>query len=258
MPSLLCAHIPWCCLAEQRSFLLQARINPEVYLSADALDSMPWDSMAAFSADLAGEGLSCTIHAPFMDLNPGSVDTAVRKITAQRVEQTLRAAELLAARVVVFHPGYSRLTYGALKDVWVERTIEFWCNYLADVQRIGCRVALENIFEEEPSTLRRVLVGINDPVIGHCFDSGHFNMFARVLLEDWFAELGSFVVEAHLHDNHGHADEHLPVGEGQIDFRQVTGLLKQYAPQAVWTLEAHSRERLVRSMVAIEQYMEEA
>jgi len=65
MPSLLCAHIPWCCLAEQRSFLLQARINPEVYLSADALDSMPWDSMAAFSADLAGEGLSCTIHAPF-------------------------------------------------------------------------------------------------------------------------------------------------------------------------------------------------
>ncbi len=256
MPSLLCAHVPWLRLAEHRSFILEERINPEVYLSADALDAMHWSAMSDFAAELAANQLSCTIHAPFMDLNPGSVDVAVRKVTAQRVEQTLRAAELLGARSVVFHPGYSRLTYGSVQDAWINSSIEFWSGYLQLVRNIGCRVALENIFEEEPSTLRRVLDGISDPVVGHCFDSGHFNMFGRVSLENWFAELGSFVIEAHLHDNHGHADEHLPVGDGQIDFGQVTGLLKRYAPQAVWTLEAHSRERLVRSLRAIQQYLE--
>jgi len=256
MPSLLCAHVPWLRLAEHRSFILEKQINPEVYLSADALDAMHWHVMSDFAADLAGNGLSCTIHAPFMDLNPGSVDPAVRRVTAQRVEQTLRAAELLRARVVVFHPGYSRLTYGSVQDAWIAGSIEFWCKYLPSLRQIGCTVALENIFEEEPSILRRVLEGIGDPCVGHCFDSGHFNMFARVPLEDWFAELGSFVLEAHLHDNHGDADEHLPVGDGQIDFGRVTGLLKRYAPRAVWTLEAHSRERLVRSLKAIQQYLE--
>lgn len=255
MPSLLCAHVPWLRLAEHRSFILEERINPELYLSADALDVMHWSTLSGFAADLAGNGLSCTIHAPFMDLNPGSVDLAVRKVTAQRVEQTLRAAELLSARVVVFHPGYSRLTYGSVQAAWIDGTIEFWNGYLQHLRNIGCKVALENIFEEEPSTLRRVLDGINDPVVGHCFDSGHFNMFARVSLEDWFAELGSFVFEAHLHDNHGHADEHLPVGDGQIDFEKIACLLHRYAPQAVWTLEAHSRERLVRSLKAIQQYL---
>jgi sugar phosphate isomerase/epimerase len=114
---------------------------------------------------------------------------------------------------------------------------------------------LENIFEEEPSTLRQVLDRINDPLVGHCFDSGHFNMFATVSLQQWFAVLGDRIVESHLHDNHGQADEHLPVGEGQIDFELVTSLLKQYAPDAVWTLEAHSRERLERARNAIQKYL---
>lgn len=257
MPSLLCAHVPWLRLAEHRSFVLEERINPELYLSADALDAMNWRALSDFAADLAGNGLSCTIHAPFMDLNPGSVDSAVRVVTAQRVDQTLRAAELLRARVVVFHPGYSRLTYGSAQDAWIEGSIEFWRGYLPSLRQIGCKVALENIFEEEPSTLRRVLKGLDDPLIGHCFDSGHFNMFATVTLEEWFTELGRFVFEAHLHDNHGHADEHLPVGDGQIDFGQVTALLKRHAPQAVWTLEAHSKERLERSLKAVQQYLED-
>jgi endonuclease IV len=63
---------------------------------------------------------------PLWILNPGSVDRAVRETTRQRVEQTLDCAEILKARVVVFHPGYSRLTYGSAIAGWVANTVAFW------------------------------------------------------------------------------------------------------------------------------------
>lgn len=255
MPGLLCAHVPWPRLAEHRRYLFEQRMNPELYLPADALDTMDWDLLHGFAAELVAHGLSCTIHATFMDLNPGSVDRAVRETTRQRVEQTLEVASVLRPRVIVSHPGYSRLTYGSAVETWVANSVTFWQAQLPRIREVGCKVALENIFEEEPSTLLQVLERINDPLIGHCFDSGHFNMFATVSLQQWFALLGERIVESHLHDNHGTADEHLPVGEGEIDFGLVTALLKQYAPDAVWTLEAHSRERLDRSIQAIQQYL---
>lgn len=255
MPSLLCAHVPWPRLAEHRDYLLEQRINPELYLPADALDTLDGKLLRSFAAELVAHGLRCTIHATFMDLNPGSVDQAVRETTRQRVEQTLAVAEILRPKVLVFHPGYSRLTYGSAVETWVANSVAFWQAQLPRVRQIDCTIALENIFEEEPSTLLQVLERINDPLVGHCFDSGHFNMFATVTLQQWFAVLGDRIVESHLHDNHGQADEHLPVGEGEIDFDLVTTLLKQYAPEAVWTLEAHSRERLERAMKNIQQYL---
>lgn len=255
MPSLLCAHVPWPRLAEHRSYLLDERINPELYLPSESLDSLDWRQVRALARDLAGNGLSCTFHATFMDLNPGSVDRAVRDTTRQRVEQTFKVAAVLRPRIIVFHPGYSRLTYGSLEDTWISQTVDFWKELEPAIRELGCRIALENIFEEEPSTLLRVLQQLDRELFGHCFDTGHFNMFAAVSIEDWFDALGSSVIEAHLHDNHGTADEHLPVGEGEIDFGLVTSHLQRSAPDAVWTLEAHSRQRLERSRQAIQSYL---
>lgn len=80
-------------------------------------------------------------------------------------------------------------------------------------------------------------------------------MFTTVSLEEWFSELGEFVVESHIHDNHGQSDEHLPVGEGAINFTQFFPLLKQYAPNAVWTIEAHNTEHLQRALKNIKKYI---
>lgn len=255
MPSLLCSHVPWNRLAEHRAYLLQQQINPELYLPAESLDALTQDDVSQLSAELAANGLSCTIHAAFMDLNPGSVDQMVRKTSRKRAEQTLSAAATLQARVIVFHPGYSRLTYGSAVEVWTANTVSFWQELEPRIRQTGCRIALENIFEEEPATLLQVLQQLDPALFGHCFDSGHFNMFATVSLEEWFSVLGDRIIESHLHDNHGQADEHLPVGEGTIDFAQVTSLLHRYAPDAVWTLEAHSRERLERARRNIQPYL---
>lgn len=255
MPESVCVHLPWGRINEYRSYILEEGLNPEIYFSAESLDMIDSGMLRSFSADIFSSGLSCTIHAPFMDLNPGSVDGFVRESTKRRLEQTIDAAAILKPRVVVFHPGYSRLTYGSAVDAWVGNSVDFWSEMIPRLKDTGCKGALENIFEEEPSTLLRVIEGVGDSFLGHCFDSGHFNMFSTVSPQSWFADIGSYIVESHLHDNFGSSDDHLPVGEGEIDFKLVTGLLEQYAPAAIWTLEAHSRERLERSMKNIREFL---
>ena len=46
-------------------------------------------------------------------------------------------------------------------------------------------------------------------------------MYATVSLEEWFSVLGDFIVESHLNDKHGQADEHISVGEWMVDFRNL-------------------------------------
>jgi sugar phosphate isomerase/epimerase len=58
----------------------------------------------------------------------------------------------------------------------------------------------------------------------------------------------SYVAEVHLHDNGGDRDAHLPPGDGGIDFPLLFSLLERHAPGAVWTLEAHTREKVARSL----------
>ena len=55
------------------------------------------------------------------------------------------------------------------------------------------------------------------------------------------------LLQLHLHDNRGVNDDHLPVGEGIIDYAPVLGLLDR-APAISITLEAHDPDQLQRSL----------
>lgn len=248
-------HVPYPRLSGYLDHIITRRLNTEIYLPAEALDTMVWEELATQAQALHDAGLATTIHAAFVDLNPGALDRTVREATRQRFLEVFRAAGLLRPRVIVFHPGYDDLRYGESRMVWLKNSIAFWQEFIPRARELGCTIAVENIFEKEPSTLRTLLEAVDDPSFRHCFDVGHWNMFTTGTLEEWFAELGPYIAESHIHDNHGTADEHLPLGEGAIDFDRVFGLLKQYAPDAVWTIEAHSLERLERALKNIAQYV---
>jgi len=249
------AHVPYARLSEHLEYVVTNRINPEVFFSADALDNLVWEELSAQSQVLHSAGLGTTIHAPFLDLNPGALDPLIRDITRRRVTQVFQAAEQLKPKVIVFHPGYDDLRYGGSRLDWLKNSIDFWQGFIPRAKELGCCIAMENIFEKEPSTLRGLLEAIDEPLFRHCFDVGHWNMFSSCSLEEWFDELGSYIAESHIHDNSGAADEHLPPGEGQIDFRTLFELLRRHAPGAVLTIEAHTIERLERARTALAHYL---
>lgn len=250
----LFAHVPYLFLRDNLPLITDRGINPEVFFPADALDSLIPEELSAIADGLAASGLSTTIHGPFIDLNPGSGEPLLRQATLHRFHQVLDAAAILKPKVLVLHPGYDKWRYGENQQLWLKNSLDTFRQILPKAERIGCTIAVENIFEEEPGTLRTLLEELDSPLVGHCFDVGHWNLFGKVGMEAWFAELGIFIKETHIHDNRGVRDDHAPVGEGAIDFDLFFRLMGEHAPGAAWTIEAHSRESLEKALVNIQRY----
>lgn len=248
-------HVPYPQLKAHLPFLIERRLNPEIFLSADALDALDPAELAGCAAALRTERLSCTIHSPFMDLNPGSLERLLRDATLHRFGQVMDAAEQLRPEVMVFHPGFDRWRYGEATNQWLELSVPAWQGVLSRARAIGTTIAVENIFEEEPSTLRALFEAVDDPGFGHCFDVGHWNLFKKVGMGEWFETLGKRIAEVHIHDNFGTRDDHAPPGEGGIDFDEFFGLMQRYAPDAAYTIESHSKPDLERSLVALAPYL---
>lgn len=248
-------HVPCTLLQEHLDFILQRRIHPEIAFSAEALDSLDKARLKETAAIFRENGISTTVHAPFMDLNPGALDRLVREATRFRFRQLMDAAEILRPTVAVFHPGYDRWRFGGNRDRWLRYAVDTFVPLVDRAADYGLTVAVENIFEEEPSTLKELLGSIPSPFFRHCFDVGHWNLFSRIGMDEWFNELGAFIAEAHIHDNSGSADDHLPVGEAGIDFPLFFRLMEKHAPEAAWTIEAHSRGAVERALRNLEPFV---
>ena len=80
------------------------------------------------------------------------------------------------------------------------------------------RFTLENIYEESPATLTALVDRLDSPWLGHCFDIGHWRLFGSTPQAEWLAAIAPRLLHLHLHDNRGLSDDHLPVGEGIIDY----------------------------------------
>ena len=49
-----------------------------------------------------------TLHGPFLDLNPASFDSQIRKVTMERFDQCYQAGIRLGAEKIVYHSGMIR------------------------------------------------------------------------------------------------------------------------------------------------------
>lgn len=250
MSRIIHAHVPFALATDHIDYMVSKGVHPEIFFNAEALDKLLPEQVESLAASLAGSGIGCTIHAPFIDLNPGSEERLLREITRKRFKQVCEAADILRPKVMVFHPGYDRWRYGEKQGQWLKHALDTFREVITATEQSGCIVAVENIFEEEPSTILALIEACNHPRVRHCFDVGHWNLFhgESVGLEEWFDALGHHIAEVHIHDNKGTRDDHAPVGEGDIDFELYFRLLERYAPEAVWTIEAHSRECLERAV----------
>jgi sugar phosphate isomerase/epimerase len=255
MAERLHVHVPWPLMEANLPFLIERRLQPEVAFSGPDLDGIDGDALESVGRALAQAGLAVTVHGPFHDLNPGGLEPLVVEVTRRRFTQTLQAADRLGARLVVFHPGFDRWKYGGRNHLWLEGNLRFWPPLIEQAARQRCILALENIFEPAPTTLAALMDEIDSPWLGHCFDVGHWALFADLSLPAWFDVLGRRTRHLHLHDNFGQADDHLAVGEGTIDFATLFQLVETLGSPPSMTLEAHDRTTLLRSLAGIAPFI---
>jgi len=250
-------NVPFSILRRRIDFVVQNRINPEVYFSSQDLDTCDQDEVKRLAETLHQNGLEVTIHGPFMDLSPGGVDPKVKEVTLDRFSKAIELARWLKPRVLVFHPGYETRSFDGDVDLWLKSSLATWQPLVRDAEKTGLVFAIENVYEETPDSLKRLLDEIRSPHFRFCFDAGHYHAFSgrRVPLSVWIETLGSYLREVHLHDNHGKSDEHLPMGEGSFDFDQFFGLLSQSQLRPIFTIEPHQEDHLWRGIKAAEGYL---
>lgn len=232
---------------------LRKRINPEIGFDAAALDAYGPSAYSRTAESLRHARLSITMHGPFMDLSPASPDPEIRRVTRERFEKFLHAVQIFRPKSVVCHAGYDRRRYLPFWDVWLEKSVEFWIWLARRVQDEGSLLVLENVYEDDPHDLLVLFQRLEDPGVGFCLDTGHQAAFSPAGLQQWLTCLAGYLIQIHLHDNEGTQDEHLGLGQGNIDFptffRNLARLKKE---PPIITLEPHREEDLEPSLGHLE------
>lgn len=191
------------------------------------------ESFAAVKDALGCLSLRATVHAPYSDLNLASLN---RPIWSESVRQVCLCIERSSefTELVTFHPGY----LSPLGKLMPARAWELQREALIEIGRCaseaGVRACLENMGGPREFLCRQPeeMMGIVDGIegVGLTFDLGHANMESRVRE---FLQMLRHADHLHLHDNHGMSDEHLPIGEGNIDWAYAGRVVRDVYPHII-------------------------
>ncbi len=217
-------------------------LGVELQLTADVLEAFTLKDFGKLRK-LAGD-VPVTVHAPFLDLNPGALEPYVLEATRNRFFETVVASKVLEAELIVFHTGYHPQKVDPFYDRWFSTALN---TFREVVKEWSGRIALENVFDRTPRNLKKFMEHLPQ-CVGVCLDVGHMHLFSDVLVDKWFRELGSRVYEFHLHDNCGRKDSHLPMGEGSINFDVIFSHMGALNQDYILNFENKSYDDVLKSL----------
>lgn len=169
-----------------------------------------------------------SMHAPFgglldlADPNPHHRATAIDAIVASAA-----ALQQLGGTTIVVHPSdlerHGQDVRARVTDA--AASIAALHTRCAPMQvRVAVESPLPHLIGGDPAEFSEMLERL-DPAVGVCLDTGHTWLGGH-----WrrFVEVaGARLIHVHIHDNHGYADDHLPPGDGLIDWTVIRGSLQE-------------------------------
>jgi len=225
---------------------LDLGISPEVYIDSHNISGMSGKEIDEFGSILDNFD-SHTIHAPFFDISTGGIDAEIRELSYKKLSSAIEIGKVWGSNLVVIHYNYDRLYYRKSFDKWIERSEDFF-KRLTKIPNHPL-VAIENIDDPNPDVSLELERRIGSDSLIHCFDFGHHNVFGKISSTKWLNRIESGKhIHFHLHDNDGSGDDHLPMGDGKIDWETAFKDLNDLKSPFSVTLEAHSMNDLVRSL----------
>ncbi len=165
----------------------------------------------------------------------------VRRIEAMdELKRVIDVAEDLPFSRLILHMGGPRETADPRKRDAAFSSLE---HLVLHAHHRGVTIAVENTTSEmgDPAYLRTFVDETRLNGLRFNFDVGHAHLAdgpEAERIEKAFAPLRELAVSAHIHDNHGEKDEHLPPYGGSIDWESAVKVLKTAAePEPALTLE---------------------
>lgn len=221
-----------------------------------------------------------SIHAPFKGLDLTAADAGVRNQAVSTLSRVIELAGGIDCRLVVVHvdgsgqasgspvAGGSGAAANGLSDgasgraAFVEESeaveraaaaLTILCKHAED---FGVTLLVENQpdatggrFGSRVADLLELIQMVGAPNVGVCFDVAH----AVVSTGGWEAELRAclpYVRSVHASDTRGAEDEHLPLGDGAVDWRRVAAVLEEAGFDGGLVLEVAGGEAALERSLA--------
>lgn len=184
-------------------------------------------------------GLQASVHASFWDLNPASHYRKLWELTLEQTRRSIDACRAFDGEIVVVHfgrcpiPNAIRFLEGTKR-----RYREFINKCIPYAEERGVTLTLENaagqpiFYPSNVEELRKFVAGLGGVKI--TFDIGHAHLAERragrkgtgAAIARSIEALREHLVHVHVHDNYGMEDDHLPPGDGDIDFKPAADTLR--------------------------------
>jgi sugar phosphate isomerase/epimerase len=160
------------------------------------------------------------------------------------LKRVIDVAEDLPYSRLILHMGGSRETADPRKRDAAFSSLE---HLVLHARHVGVTIAVENTTSEmgDPAYLRAFVDETRLTGLRFNFDIGHAHLAdgpEAERIEKGFAPLRELAVSAHIHDNHGEKDEHLPPYDGSIDWESAVKILKS-APEPDLPLTLELKEK---------------
>lgn len=223
------------------------------FFHPDALeDEAKIDKLISFYLKQPHDCANDTMHGAFLDVTIHSVDPLIRRISENRILQSMAIARSMGLRGVVFHTGRIQdfLDKRYIEN-WLDRNEEFFRKVLNRYTQQ--QVFMENMFDESPDIMLRLAERLKDETrFGVCFDYAHATL-SKTDGGKWIEELAPYIRHMHINDNDGANDRHWEIGTGRIDWRTFDNEVRRYGVDTSVLIEMNNLEWQRRSM----QYLEE-
>jgi len=160
-----------------------------------------------------------TFHGALWDLAPSARDSKVRAATMERMRQCLDIAEELGIDWVNLHLDFSPLARDPnYFPQWTERQALFWRELL---EGRSVTLLLENIWEPRPEVVSAAVDSVGLDCVGACLDAPHVHRNSQLSQSEWVNELAGRIRCLHVSDNDRSSSQHLPPGQGTIDWQDL-------------------------------------
>ena len=191
----------------------------------------------------------CTLHGAFLDVTVFSDDPDIRRVSDERVNQSLQAARMIGARGVVFHTNYiPNFLTESYRNSWVEKNSQYWAEKLEQYPEMD--IYIENMFDTDEELIARLGAKMKEYAhFGLCLDYAHAQVFGdETRIDRWVASLAPYVKHMHINDNDFRSDLHLPIGEGKTDWNNFKTNYERWLSNSPVLVEHTGYERIKRSL----------
>ena len=222
------------------------------------LDDLRFKNFLLNKGKLNDFNFKLSFHLPVVDVNLGTPHKDLRRSFEKILLNSIFLAKKVNAEIVVCHAGrLNRIYPEALLSKVKNETMESLKKLFKTSENLGVLFTLENDRKAFSPSLAGDLNSFQEMLnkVGckATLDVGHANTFSNPI--EFIKNLNHKIINIHVHDNNGDKDEHLPLGKGKINFKEILASLKEIDFNGSLIIEAHNHNDMIESLCNLRELM---